>query len=480
MCQRRGKRAGAGVFTQTPAKKAAASGAGGAGLNPAISIRTAKMTMAPALTSTTHQPVRAPRGRLKAVHLLRKYNPAEWGGTETAVRTLLAGLQTHDVEPVVFCPRGEAAEKNAGADPMAASGVRVDRFRAHVPVWGLSEQQRQQLVSVGGNLLSFELFGKLLREPSLGLIHTHALNRLGGTALTVAKMRRIPLVVTIHGGLFDLSAEVHAQLTQPLRGGFEWGRIFGALLRSRKLAHEADAIITCNEREAALIRERLPRQRVFVKSHAVGSALYKKDERSRVAAAFPQLGAHPYLLVLGRLDPVKNQSWLIEQAPAIFKKWPEMRIVFAGSCTNKTYGESLRETVRELGLGGRVIFTGGLPPADPLLAGLLQKARALVLPSKSETFGLVVLEAWAAGTPVISSRTSGALELVREGENGCLFDLAEPQGFHAALNRILENPQAAHAMIERGRGLVAQRYDSTVLAGNVRALYDELIERRRK
>ena len=412
---------------------------------------------------------------MKVAHLLRKYNPDEWGGTETAVKRLVEGLRGHATEPVVFCPR---LARRAAGDPLAAAGIAVKRFRSVLPVWRIPERQRLEMIAVGGNLLSFDLPAQLLREKALALIHTHTLNRLGGTALTVARLRRIPLVVTIHGGLFDLPEEVSAQLVRPLQGGVEWGRVFGFLLRSKKVVEAADAVLTCNAREAALIAERYPRQRVIVQSHSVNAQLYEQPAGDEVDRHFPTLRGSPFLLVLGRLDPVKNQGWLLEQAPALLRRHPGLRFVLAGACTNEAYGETLRASIRTLGLEDRVLLTGGLPPEDPRLIGLLQRACAVVVPSQSETFGLVVLEAWAAGTPVISSRTSGVRELIREGENGWLFDLAEPAGFHAAVDAVMANPETTAAAVAQGREEVSAKYDSAVLAGRVNELYRELIARK--
>ena len=412
---------------------------------------------------------------MKVAHLLRKYNPDEWGGTETAVMRLVEGLRGHATEPVVYCPRLPGA---TSGDPFAKAGIPVKRFRSMLPVWRIPKAQRHLMIAVGGNLLSFELIGQLLREKALALIHTHTLNRLGGTALTVAKMRRIPLVVTIHGGLFDLPREVSAQLSRPLDGGIEWGRLFGFLLRSKKVVEAADAVVTCNAREAELIAERHPRQRVIVQSHSINARLYERASADEVERHFPALGGHPFLLVLGRLDPVKNQQWLLEQAPALLRRHPEMRFVFAGACTNEAYGETLRTAIRTLGLEDRALLAGGLPPEDPRLIGLLQRATALVVPSQSETFGLVILEAWAAGTPVISSRTSGALGLVRDRENGWLFELAEPDAFHAALDEIVARPERAAAAAALGRAEVRRNYDSAVLTGKMKELYCELIARK--
>jgi len=116
-----------------------------------------------------------------------------------------------------------------------------------------------------------------------------------------------------------------------------------------------------------------------------------------------------------------------------------------------------------------------LPPGDPRLIGLFQSAEVIVLPSISETFGLVILEAWAAGTTVISSRTSGALELIQHGENGWLFDLGAPQTLLQAVDCALLHPELRSRLAAAGGRVASAEYDTTVLAGRMKDLYDQLI-----
>jgi alpha-maltose-1-phosphate synthase len=123
-----------------------------------------------------------------------------------------------------------------------------------------------------------------------------------------------------------------------------------------------------------------------------------------------------------------------------------------------------------------VLLTGKLPPADPRLIGLLQEARAAVLPSISETFGLVILEAWAAGTPAISSRTSGASALLEDGKSGWLFDLDRPELFHAAVDTVWNDPYARRRVVAAGRERVVADFDTRVLAARLQRLYEELRE----
>jgi alpha-maltose-1-phosphate synthase len=414
---------------------------------------------------------------MRVAHLLRKYNPAEWGGTETVIHQMFAGLRHEGVDSVVYCP---ALPHAAERDPLAEAGCLVRRFNACVPIWGLSPEQRRQMIAVGGNLMSFDLIRALWRAPRLALIHSHALGRVGGIGMTVARRRRIPFVVTVHGGVYDLPAGLRRAFNHPPVGrGVEWGKVFGMLLRARNVLIEADAIFTCNPREAELLRQRHPDRRVIVQPHGVRAELYEPDHRAEAAAAFPQIRDREVLLAVGRIDPVKNQGFLVEQMPAIIQRHPRTLLVLAGPCTDDAYGAAVGKQIAALGLGGHVLLTGRIPPADPRLIGLMQAARIALLPSVSETFGLVILEAWAAGTPAVSSRTSGAMQLIEPGRTGWLFDLEQPAGFHEAIDVALTQPALCRGVAAAARERVIANYDVRVIAAQVRRVYHELVEENR-
>ncbi|HEX7859486.1 MAG TPA: glycosyltransferase family 4 protein [Verrucomicrobiae bacterium] len=408
---------------------------------------------------------------MRVAHVLRKYNPAQWGGTETAVKQLLDGLKDQGVAGTVYAPRLEQTPLH---DPIREGGHELKRYRAFIPVMNIAEEQRAQMIAVGGNLMSFDLFTGLLGQRELDVVHTHALNRIGGIARTVAKIRKVPLVVTIHGGVLDLPKSVQQTLSAPLEGGYEWGKIFGAVFKSREVLSQADAIVTCNPREAELQREKFPGKRVMVQPHGVPIAKYQKDCRAVAMEAYPTLGQQKIILIVGRVDPVKNQGWVLIQMPRILEKHPDAVLVIAGSCTDELYGKALRKEVRRLGIEQKVMFTGGLPPGDARLVGLMQSASVVVVPSLSETFGLIILEAWGAKAAVLSTTTSGALSIMREGENGHLFSLDNEEEFHEGLTRILSDEGHARVLAENGHRLTAEEYDTALLSRRIKALYEEL------
>jgi len=343
-----------------------------------------------------------------------------------------------------------------------------------MPVWGLGRKQHEKLMAVGGNIFSWDILYHLAREKNISLIHTHTMLRLGGLALLAANLRRIPIVVSVHGGV-ALPSETHDALVAPLRGGIEWGKALGALVRSRALLSRADGIIVPNRREANLLAQKYPRQRIRCIPHGLKLPPYEIDRRAHILEAYPMLRNNDYLVVLGRIDPTKNQLWLVEQVPQLLRDHPALKIVLVGPSMDPAYTLTLQNQIKTLGIENHVHLTGGLPPSDPRLVGLLQQAKALVLPSTSETFGLVLLEAWAVSTPVIASRTFGASELVRHGENGFLFDLDKPSEFHRAVRDTLSG-KTGERLGKEGYRLVRREYDSAVAASRVHDFYGEVLK----
>ncbi len=335
------------------------------------------------------------------------------------------------------------------------------------------------MVAVGGNLMSLDLVTSLWREKDVDVIHSHALGRIGGIAQTIARRRKIPFIVSIHGGVFDLPENVKKAFNAPVESGWEWGKLFGLIFRSHHLLQDADAILTCNSREAELVRERFPQKRVVVQPHGLDPTPYNQDHRAAARTAFPQIVGRTVLLCLGRVDPIKNQAWLLEQAPAICARFPDAFFVLAGPCTDEPYGKLIERRIAELGLRDRVLLTGPLPPGDPRLIGLLQEAKVLIVPSLSETFGLVILEGWAAGTMVLSSRTSGGSALVESGRNGWLFDLTRPETFQEALCGSLADLNECAEMVRHGQDKLRNEYSLSATTARLKNLYEELIVEKR-
>ncbi|HRI62636.1 MAG TPA: glycosyltransferase family 4 protein [Polyangium sp.] len=421
---------------------------------------------------------RAHIANMRIAHVLRKYDPREWAGTETALRHLLCALRTDNIDSVVYAPKLDTPIEQY-QDLLRNDGVEVRRFRTLLPLLGVSSSDKKTLLAIGGNIVSFDAPFHLFRESPLDLIHTHALNRLGSIARLVARCRRIPFVVTIHGGYLDLPSAVAERLTAPSRGALDYGKLFSLVLQSRRLITDADVVITVNPREAELLRAKYPSLRVEYIPHGVPCARYMRDHRDSAEQFLPAIRGKTVVLLVGRIDSVKNQGFLVECWPEVRRRLPDAVLVLVGPATDLEYQRQVQTRIRALGLESSVFLVGQLSADDLRLIGLFQTARVFVLPSSSEPFGLVLLEAWAAGCPVIASATSGAKLLVRDAENGFLFEPGNTHSFLQAFERTFENDERRKALGYAGQCMVQAHFDSTAMARRVLNLYSELCGTRR-
>ena len=179
-----------------------------------------------------------------------------------------------------------------------------------------------------------------------------------------------------------------------------------------------------------------------------------------------------YLLFVGRLRIRKGVEVLLAALPRLARRFPTVRLLVAGDGEHR---EELEARTAALGLGdSRVVFLGraGGPRVRALLAG----ARALVVPSTYEGMPLVVLEAMAAGVPVVASRVSGIPEVVVDGETGWLVPPEDPAALAAALTAVLADPAAARRRGAAGKIRVAEHFRPAVAA----AVWEEEIRKFRR
>lgn len=151
-------------------------------------------------------------------------------------------------------------------------------------------------------------------------------------------------------------------------------------------------------------------------------------------APAPQTAARPYALFAGRLERVKNPGFLIESFARIAATAPELDLVIAGTGSQATL---LADQVSALGLVDRVRLLGDQPREQ--VFSLMKGACCLVVPSLAEAHPLVVLEAWAAGLPVLASAVKGLRNLVTE-DRGALFCLEHPDELAELLQRAATDP----------------------------------------
>jgi glycosyltransferase involved in cell wall biosynthesis len=178
---------------------------------------------------------------------------------------------------------------------------------------------------------------------------------------------------------------------------------------------------------------------------------------------------------MGRIDPQKNQHFVVDAFPQLLRLVPDAHLVFIGHVTNEPYCEELRRRIGELDQPQRVTVITGLDAGSTDLVDAYHAADVFVLPSLHEPFGIVILEAWAAGRPVVASRVGGVASLVADSEDGLLFDAHDQQGFLRACTAILDRPEYRRQLADRGQRKARQQYGWDTITRRLLEIYEEVV-----
>lgn len=220
-----------------------------------------------------------------------------------------------------------------------------------------------------------------------------------------------------------------------------------ARLRSEMyLAGQAAAIVAGSAAEVtALIDDvNAPADRIWVIPPGVDIDHFRPDRvRTADATVRAELGIaddRPIIAVVGRLQPLKDQELAIRSLAELhsLRGWAPVLVVAGDSAPGETeYLASLRSIAAGLGVSEDVRFAGAL--SRERLAELLAVASVTLIPSYTETFGLVALESAASGTPAIGYRGSGLVESIAEGRSGVLVDSRDPRVWAKAVTDLLDD-----------------------------------------
>lgn len=408
---------------------------------------------------------------MRILQIARRFVRQEWGGTETVVletsrRLLACGLQTE-----IVCPNALADR-----DREVVGGVTIRRFGYFYPYLGLTAKARIQMDKKAGNLFSFSLMRYLRGESSVDLIHLHTSKRLGGIARYVACKRKIPYVVSLHGGCLDVPAAEAQQWTAPTVGSFEWGKVLGWWVGSRRVLQDASAIICVGESEYKAIRQEYPKHHVVHLPNGVEVDRFSTGDGNAFRQKFSLDSTSKILLCMGRIDPQKNQLELIRSMPVWKQKHDSIHLLLIGPVTNDDYESRLRAEICRLSLSDDVTIIPGIDPHSDDLCNAFHAADFFVLPSLHEPFGIVVVEAWAAGLPVVSSNAGGLAGLITDQSTGRLFDPSRAGACATAVLAALDAPaEETNQMIRAARREVEEKYSWEQVTEQLKAVYTQVL-----
>lgn len=382
---------------------------------------------------------------MKVLHVSASYLPAtRYGGTIVSVHGLCQALvrRGHDVHVYTTSVDGRENSSVPHGVPVDLDGVKVWYFES----------------SVARRLYYAPALARALRAEvhDFAVVHTHAIYLWPlWAAARQARRAGVPYVVSPRGMLEkDLIEQKSVLWKAALIGLFE-----------RRTLEQAAAIHVTSRREADEAR-------------AFGFDLppmceipngVDADETSATGISGPIgaiLAGGPYALYLGRINWKKGLDRLLRALTHA----PQVRVVLAGN-DEEGYRQILEPLASALGVAGRVLFTGQVSGADK--AALLQRADFLVLPSYSENFGNVVLEAMLAGRAVLVTPEVGVASIVRDAHAGIVVD-GDPASLGGEMARLATDPALRATLGANGRELAATRFTWDVVAGQMETLYSRI------
>ena len=295
---------------------------------------------------------------------------------------------------------------------------------------------------------------------SFDVVHAHDW-LVAHAATTLEHHLGVPLVATLHA---TEAGRHQGWLPGPVNRtihSVEWWLTF-----------EARRVVTCSAYmrwEVTRLFD-LPPGKVDVVPNGVDAARWQVGP-DRVAAARRRWAAGgPLVTCCGRLVHEKGVQDLLAAVPRLRRRHPGLRVVVAG--TGPAEAE-LREQARSLRLGRSVVFAGFVPDAD--MAALVAAADCAVVPSRYEPFGMVALEAAAAGTPVVAADVGGLAEVVADGRVGVRFPAGDPVALADAVSRLLGDPDSARRLVLSGQAAIATDHGWDRVAEQTVAVYRRAI-----
>jgi glycosyltransferase involved in cell wall biosynthesis len=381
---------------------------------------------------------------MRLLHVVPTYLPA-WrhGGPILAVHGLCKALAAAGHEVTVFTTdvHGRGRLDVPHGRPVAIDGVEVRYFPVRPP--------RRLYLAPG--------LGRAAREEAgrFDAVHLHSVFLWPTAAAARAAERAgVPYLLSPRGML----------VPELIRSRGRWRKLAWLALAERRTIERAAALHATSALEAADAgRLGFPLPPTFVVPNGIDAEPWDGDLAALSPAVRALVAGPPFLLFLGRLSWKKGLDRLIPALAAV----PGALLAVAGN-DEEGIRPALERLARDAGVAERVRFLGPVHGADK--GALLHRTAALALPSRSENFGNVILEAWAAGRPVVVTPEVGLAAAVRETGAGIVLD----GDLGRALRELLADPDRLDAMGRRGAEAVRERFGWPVVAAAMEGIYGRI------
>lgn len=387
---------------------------------------------------------------MRVMMLSWEYPPVVVGGLGRHVHALATGLAAAGHEVTVVTRHGDGAALDEVSD-----GVRIVRAPLDPPLFPFSTETLLAWTMSFNHALTRAAL-RVAGERRFDVVHGHDW-LVTHAAVTLKHHLGVPLVATVHATEAGRhSGWLPAELNRCIHS-VEWW-----------LTYEARRVLVCSgymRWEVSRLFD-LPRGKVEVIENGVAERSFAARPAAARAARQRYGADGPLVGYAGRLVYEKGVQDLLAAVPRLRRRFPGLRVVVAG---DGKYRPELEAEAKRLRLGRAVDFAGFVSGDE--LPALYAAADCVVVPSRYEPFGLVALEAAAAGAPLAVSSVGGLAEFVVPGETGVTFPPGDPAALADAVTGVLSDEVTARRLARRARRLVSDRYGWATIAERTATAY---------
>ncbi len=401
---------------------------------------------------------------MKLLTLTSSFPNEETSHAGLFVCELVKNIADYEITPVVLAPHFPHGNLHE-----CQGKIQVHRFRYFFPTRyerlaygsGLAYNMRKDPLAfaqiIPFSLAQFFSSLYLVANQKIDLVHSHWILPQGLTGALLHRIWRIPHIATIHGSDLNL-----IKTTRLLK------------IICRFIVRNSD-VITVNSR---FMRQQLLSVDPGCDSKIVIIPMGVNPGRFRPPGNTDRKTGDKtghVILSVGRLIDWKGMNFLIEALPEVLKRYPDTRLYIIGTGPEQ---ENLRKKSTELNITKAVHFLGNVRSEDIL--NYFYSADVFVLPSinksgETEGLGVVLLEAMAAGCPVIGSNVGGIPDIIIDGETGFLVPEQNPRVLADRIIQILSDPGISEKFREKGYSRVSELFTWEKIAGRFSELYSQVL-----
>lgn len=331
---------------------------------------------------------------MKIVHVLRRFDVENWGGIEECVFNLAKEQKRLGHEVQIICTKALCQ-----IDRDIIDGIKIKRFDYFYPYLFLSKEARMNMDYKGGNPYSLSMI-KYIKTLTPDVVHCHTMGRIQKSIKKLCENMNVKFLSTLHGGLKLVSTDEEQQLFKPKVYHLPYGFLLKSIYNSEK--DYAKVCISIAEKEK--------NSKSYYIQNGVSQEFDTKVVDIRELYNIPK--GKKIILNVARIDKQKNQRYLVE---ALLHTPENYHLILCGNVTDREYYNEIKELINDLNLEERITFIHDIKPRSSRLSSLYKDSFCFALPSIHEPFGIVVLEAWQFGLPVIANVIGGIKDLSSKG-----------------------------------------------------------------